>query len=170
MAGQHRVGGEAVPDTGEMHLYSPPQRGFMLRGAFESAGEVTADSLRGDYEALLAETVRQRGVTTVAAETAVSAETLQALVDGNSVSLSLEAATEILSTDPDRPAAEVLEAEARDMLLMGMSAAVLDVEATAAALDNELDPRTIQQKIEGRAPLSLREYARLHSCIEAQTP
>ena len=92
--------------------------------------------------------------------------TLQALVDGESPELSLEDATAILSLDTDRPDAETLAAEAREILLMGMSSAVLDVEALASGVDDALEPKEIQQKIEGRYPITLDEYVLLHAYIE----
>jgi hypothetical protein len=49
-----------------------------------------------------------------------------------------------------------------------MSAAVLDVEAVAAGVGRELEPKEIQQKVEGRHPMTLDEYALLHSYIEGE--
>jgi hypothetical protein len=43
---------------------------------------------------------------------------------------------------------------------------VLDVEALASGVDDALDPKEIQQKIEGRYPITLDEYALLHAYIE----
>jgi hypothetical protein len=142
----------------------------MLRGQFESAGETTPQRLREAYDELLAATVRQVGAPTVATESGVDEETLVALVDGESPDLSLEEAASILAADPDRPDAETLLAEARDVLLMGMSTAVLDVEAVASGIDDALEPKEIQQKAEGRHPMLLDEYALLHSFIESRKP
>jgi hypothetical protein len=72
----------------------------------------------------------------------------------------------ILATEPDSPDAGTLLAEARDLLLMGMSSAVLDVEAVAAGIDDAMEPKEIQQKVEGRHPMTLDEFARLHAYIE----
>jgi hypothetical protein len=140
----------------------------MLRGAFEMAGESTPEELRGAYDDLLADTTATVGVTQVADESGVDEERLTALVEGESPELTLDEATAILAADPDRPDAETLAAEARDILLMGMSIAVLDVEALASGIDDELEPKEIQQKAEGRYPMSLDEYALLHSYIESR--
>ena len=140
----------------------------MLRGAFETAGESTPEELRGAYDDLLADTVGTVGLAQVADESGVDEERLTALADGESPDLTLEEATAILAADPDRPDAETLAAEARDILLMGMSIAVLDVEALASGIDDELEPKEIQQKAEGRYPMSLDEYALLHSYIESR--
>jgi hypothetical protein len=46
--------------------------------------------------------------------------------------------------------------------------AVLDVEAIAAGLDDELEPKEIHGKVEGRYPMSLDEYAMVHRYIERE--
>lgn len=140
----------------------------MLRGRFESAGESTPDELRAAYDNLLAETIDSVGRDAVAAETGIDDGRLDALLDGESQDIDLTEAAAILATDADLPGAEAIEAEARDILMMGMSIAVLDVEAVASALNDELGPKEIQQKIEGRHPMALDDYALLHSYIESK--
>jgi hypothetical protein len=139
----------------------------MLRGAFDTAGEMSAEELQNVYERRLAETIEQTGESAVQEETSVDEETIAALVAGESPELTLEAAAEILATDPELPDADSIVAEARDILLMGMSIAVLDVEAVASGINDEMDPKEIQQKAEGRFPMMLDEYALIHSYIEA---
>jgi len=141
----------------------------MLRGQFPSAGETDPAALRAAYDDLLADTVAARGVETVAAETEVARAVLTAVVEGERPALTLSEAAAVLATDPDRPDAETLAAEARDILLMGMTSAVLDVEALAAEIGDEMEPKEIQQKVEGRFPIDLDEYALLHHTIEART-
>ncbi|MEF8820925.1 MAG: DUF5791 family protein [Halovenus sp.] len=140
----------------------------MLRGAFDSAGEFSPAELRTEYERRLIETVDDVGVETVAAETEIDQETVQALVDGDSPELTLDEAADILATEPDGLDKETIMAEARDILLMGMSMAVLDVEALASGIDDEMEPKEIQQKVEGRYPITLAEYATLHQYIESE--
>ncbi|MFC7134139.1 MULTISPECIES: DUF5791 family protein [Salinibaculum] len=140
----------------------------MLRGEFESAGEQDADALRAAYDDVLVATIDAVGRETVADRSGVDAETLDALVAGESPDLSLTEAAAILATDEDRPDADTVAVEARDILLMGMTTAVLDVEALASEVNDALEPKEIQQKIEGRYPMTLDEYARLHSTIEAR--
>ena len=84
--------------------------------------------------------------------------------------LTVEEATTILSAPDDSPSAELIEAEIRDDLLLGMSSAILDVEALAARVDLELSPREIQQKVEGRSPMTLHEYAAMKLVIERRSP
>ena len=140
----------------------------MIRGEFENAGERSPSSLRSAYAAVLAETVERVGVETTAEETGLNREALASLVDGDPPELTLEEAAAILALDDERPPADAVEAEARDILLMGMSTAVLDVEALAAGIDGAMDPKEIQQKVEGRHPLTLGEYALLHGFIESR--
>ncbi|MFT4922384.1 MAG: hypothetical protein ACI8XM_001599 [Haloarculaceae archaeon] len=140
----------------------------MLRGEFESAGESSPAQLRSAYDDRLVATVEDVGHSTVVTEANVEEVTVEALLDGQSPELSVETATAILATDPDRPDAETLRMEARDILLMGMSMAVLDVEAIASGIDDQLEPKEIQQKVEGRHPMTLDEYALLHSYIEGE--
>jgi hypothetical protein len=51
---------------------------------------------------------------------------------------------------------------------MGMTTAVLDVDTIGAEIDADLDGKQIQQKIEGRAPMTLDEYALLHHFIASR--
>lgn len=140
----------------------------MLRDEFETPGERDPEELRTAYERVLAETVETQGIDTVAEATDVDEVTLEALVDGESPELRLEEAAAILATDPDRPDADFIVADARDMLLMGMSTAVLDVEAIQSGINAQLEAKEIQQKVEGRFPMTLAEYAVLHKFIESK--
>lgn len=139
----------------------------MLRGEFDTAGEMSAEELRTAYERRLAETIENVGRSTVQEQTSVDEGIISALVAGESPELTLEATAEILATDSDLPDADSIVAEARDILLMGMSIAVLDVEAVASGINDEMEPKEIQQKTEGRFPMTLDEYATVHSYIEA---
>ena len=140
----------------------------MLRDAFETPGDRDPEDLQASYQQELAATVDAQGVESVADETGVAEETLQALVAGESPEMTLEEAAAVLATDPDRPDADFLVADARDILLMGMSQAVLDVEAIASGIDGAMEAKEIQQKVEGRYPMTLREYALLHQYIESK--
>jgi hypothetical protein len=140
----------------------------MLRGRFESAGERSPADLRSQYDDLLAETIAAVGAETVTEESGVDSETVAALAAGESPELTVEEAAAILATDADLPDADAIAAEARDILLMGMSMAVLDVEAIEAGLDDELEPKEIHGKVEGRYPMSLDEYAMVHRYIERE--
>jgi hypothetical protein len=140
----------------------------MLRDEFETPGDRDPEDLQASYQQELAATVDAQGVESVADETGVAEETLQALVAGESPEMTLEEAAAVLATDPDRPDADFLVADARDILLMGMSQAVLDVEAVASGIDGAMEAKEIPQKVEGRYPMTLREYALLHQYIESK--
>jgi len=138
----------------------------MLRDEFETPGQRAPGDLQAAYGRVLAETVESVGVDSVADESGVDRDTLTALVDGESPEVTLEDAAAILATDPDRPDADFIEADARDMLLMGMSVAVLDVDTVESGIDGRMEAKEIQQKMEGRFPMTLGEYAVLHQYIE----
>lgn len=134
----------------------------------ERAGELTADELRARYDDRLCAAIDERGIETVETETGI--ENTTALADGDSPELTLEDAAAILATSESEPDADAIVAEMRDHLLIGMSSAVLDVEAVESGIDGAFDAREIQQKIEGRIPLTLDELAMIHGYIESQTP
>jgi hypothetical protein len=138
----------------------------MLRDEFETPGARDPDELHAAYESVLVETIESVGIGTVAEESGVDTETLEALLAGDSPDVTLEDAVAILATDPDRPDADFLTADARDILLMGMSSAVLDVEALSSGIGGQIEPKEIQQKVEGRFPMTIDEYALLHQYVE----
>lgn len=142
----------------------------MLRGRFESAGQLSPEELHSRYVDLLAETVEAVGIERVAEQSGIDRESTEHLADGVDPELTVEAAATILATDGELPDADTIEAEARDILLIGMSVAVLDVEALASAVDGELEPGEIQGKVEGRYPMTLDEYALVHQRIESEKP
>jgi hypothetical protein len=140
----------------------------MLRDEFEGVATRDPTDLQAAYEAVVADTVRDQGVESVAAQTDVERARLQGLVDGESVEMTLKEAAQVLETDPDRPDAEFIVADARDVLLMGMSTAVLDVDRVQSGIDGRMEAKEIQQKVEGRQPMTLAEYALLHQFIESE--
>lgn len=140
----------------------------MLRGQFESAATQSPAELRNAYDRLLGETIGRVGVDRIGATTGIGTDLLSALANGESPEITVETAATILGADETRPDADTIEAEARELLLMGMSTAVLDVETLASRMDAAFEPKEIQQKIEGRHPMTLAEYAQLHSHIEGE--
>ncbi|WP_424000042.1 DUF5791 family protein [Haloarcula salina] len=141
----------------------------MLRGEFPEAGEQSPEALLAAYATVLGETVDSVGVDAVVESSGLDRSVVAAFADGDVADRTLEEAVAVLATDPDRPDADALQAEAQDILLMGMTTAVMDVESLASDLDDRLEPKEIQQKIEGRFPITLEEYATLHSHIEGET-
>ncbi|WP_128477987.1 DUF5791 family protein [Halorussus pelagicus] len=142
----------------------------MIYDDIEDPESTSADEVRANYVTDLAAIVAARGVDSVAEETGVDRETIAMLADedaGVADELTLEDAAAVAALDEDAPPADAIVAEIRDTLLMGMTTAVLDVDTIAAEID-ELDGKQVHQKVEGRAPMTLDEYATLHHFIASR--
>lgn len=137
----------------------------MLYRDLDGSEAESPDDLREQYEAELAEVVDSVGVEAATEETGVDPETLRALVEGDSPELTVEEASAILALDPEEPDVEIVRAEIEDRLLLGMTTAVLDVDTIAANLERDLSGKEVHQRVEGRAPMSLAEYAEIHYLI-----
>ena len=142
----------------------------MFHEVADDPGEHTPEELYERYEAELVDAVESRGVEAVAADAEVDEATLRALLDGEAPELTLEEAASVLGALEGTPDAEAIAYESRDALLMGMTTAVLDVEAVESGIGGELEAREIQSKIEGRFPMTLREFALLHQFIDSKAP
>lgn len=140
----------------------------MLQDLVERPGELSADDLHEAYLAALREAIADVGVEAAAAASGVEQTRLETLEDGDPVDLTLEEAAGVAATVADAPG-DVLAAEARDHLLMGMTTAVLDVDTIAANVDG-MAATGIQQRIEGRTGMTLREFATLQSFIDGRQP
>ncbi|WP_254831132.1 DUF5791 family protein [Haloglomus salinum] len=141
----------------------------MFHDVVPNPGELGPDELYERYVAELVAVIEGHGVETVAARSGVGTATLRALRDGESPELDHEDAVAILAVDADIDPDTAVQLD-RDALLMGMTNAVLDVEALAAETDGALEGREIQSKVEGRFPMTLREFALLHATIQARGP
>ena len=145
----------------------------MFHEITDDPGARTPAELRELYEAELLAVVDRHGLEAVAAASDVDEAALRALRDGDSpeleLELELEAAASVLAVADDAPDADTIATVSRDALLMGMTTAVLDVEAVESGLDGELEAREIQSKVEGRFPMTLEEFALLHRYIESRT-
>lgn len=145
--------------------------GFILKMFHEVAdepGEHKPAELYERYEAELVEAVEARGIDSIARESEVDEATLRALLDGEAPELTLEEGASILAALDETPDAETIATLSRDDLLMGMTTAVLDVEAVESGIGGELEAREIQSKVEGRFPMTLREFALLQQFIESK--
>jgi hypothetical protein len=140
----------------------------MLHEVADDPGSHTPEELYERYEAELAGAVEAHGVETVADESGIDAERLRALLEGETPEFTLEEAAAILAILADAPDAETIAMLVRDDLMMGMSMAVLDVEAVESGIGGQLEAKEIQSKIEGRFPMNLRELALLHQFIESK--
>jgi hypothetical protein len=139
----------------------------MFHEIVEDPGSRPPADLRQRYEMALRDVIEHQGVDAVADESDVDAATLTALADGETPELSLEEAASILAVQPDTPDGDAIAATSRDALLMGMTTAVLDVEAIESGLEGELEAREIQAKVEGRYPMTVAEFALLQQHIES---
>ncbi|QSW98425.1 DUF5791 family protein [Haloterrigena alkaliphila] len=126
--------------------------------------------LRAEYEDDLRAVVNQHGVDAVAERTDVDRETADALLEGESPALTLPEAAQIQSLEAGEPDPDEMVTIACEHLLLGMSTAVLDVDALEGELDLDLDAKEIQQKLEQRAPMSFEEYVHLQYVIADGAP
>jgi hypothetical protein len=142
----------------------------VLADQIEDPAGKTAGEVRAEYEAALAGVVEAAGVDAVSAAAGVDADRLAALADGESPEFTVEEAANVLAVSDDWPDAEGLLLEVRDNIMLQMSSAVMDVDALASGLNDDLDPKELQQKIEGRQPMTLAEYARIYHHIASENP
>ncbi|MFB6072322.1 MAG: DUF5791 family protein [Halobacterium sp.] len=142
----------------------------MLADEIADPEAVTAEEVRADYEAALVDVVEDAGVEAVAEQSGVDRERLAALLDGDDVEFTVEEAAGVLAVSDAWPDAESIVLEAQDNLMLQMSSAVMDVDALAGGIDGDLDPKEIQQKIEGRASMTLAEYARIYRHVASENP
>ena len=140
----------------------------MLTGRFPDAGERDPEALLAAYQDVLQTVIDDHGVEAVLAETGLDEPTVEALANGDAGEVTLEDAAAVLALSAEYPDADAVVAEARDILLMGMTTAVMDVDSVAAELGGDLEPKEIQQKVEGRYPITLGEYARIHHLLESK--
>lgn len=144
----------------------------MIHDVVEDPGQLSPEELYARYESELVDAIEALGVESVARESDVDETRLRALLDDESreVELELEEAASILAVLDETPDADTIATLARDELLMGMTTAVLDVEAVESGIGGELEAREIQSKVEGRFPMTLREFALLHQFIDSKSP
>lgn len=138
----------------------------MLHELVAAPGQLTASELYDRYVAELRAVIDEHGIETVAEASEIDREALRTLSNGGEPELTLEESTAILALSDGAPDSETVATIARDELLMGMTNAVLDVEAVESGLGGELEAREIQSKLEGRFPMTLREFALLYQHID----
>ena len=140
----------------------------MFHDVAEDPGSLAPEELLELYEAELVGVIEEHGVAEVAGSSGVDESTLRALESGDSPELNLEEASAVMAVAEGTADAETIETVSRDALLMGMTTAVLDVEAVESGIGGRLEAREIQSKIEGRFPLTLGEFALLQQYIESE--
>lgn len=131
---------------------------------------VSPADVLAEYESTLATIIDSTGVEAAAAAADVDESTLESLGDGEQLDLTVEQAAHILALSEDYPDAETIVLEIRDSVMLGMSTAVMDVDAMEAKLPIDMSARDIQQKIEGRQDMTLAEYAHFAHHIASENP
>jgi hypothetical protein len=139
----------------------------MLYDEIEDPESTTPAELRAAYLSELAALIDELGAAEVAERSGVARETIDAVAAGEEPAVDLETVAAVLGVADENPPEDDILLETRDDLLMGMTTAVLDVDTIAAEMDG-LDAKQIQQKIEGRAPMTLAEFARLKQFIASR--
>ena len=140
----------------------------MFHDVAEDPGSLAPEELLELYEAELVGVIEEHGVVEVAGSSGVDESTLRALESGDSPELNLEEASAVMAVAEGTADPETITTVSRDALLMGMTTAVLDVEAVESGIGGRLEAREIQSKIEGRFPLTLGEFALLQQYIESE--
>lgn len=123
--------------------------------------------IRQAYEDTLRESITQAGADTIASETTVEPDRIATITDGDIGDLRLQQAAEIAAVTSEVDA-DTIVAEIRDDLLMGMAAAVLDVDTVAAKSDLDLTGQEIQQALEGRTRMNMTELTSIQAIISAR--
>lgn len=137
----------------------------MLTEPIEAPGETSPAEVLSRYRAALSDAVAAAGTERVVGSTDLDPATVSAIESGDPVDVDLRDAAVIFALGDGTPDAEALLGEVRDRLLLDMSSAMLDVERIAADVDGDLDPKEVQGKVEGRHPMTLAEYARIHHYV-----
>lgn len=137
----------------------------MLNEERTDVSGLTVEELLAEYEAALAEIIDAVGEAAAAEQSGVEREIVAALAAGESPTIDLEAAAALFALEEGVPDADSIHVEATEHLLLGMSMAVMDVDALAADAEIDAGPKAIQQKLERRAPMTLAEFAALEHCI-----
>lgn len=140
----------------------------MLEELIEAPAETSPEELLDRYEAALADVVASVGAEAAVEATDLDAATVEAVGSGEAADLDLRDAAGLLALREGSPDPSAILAEVRDHLLLSMSTAMLDVDRIAADVEGGMDPKEVQGKVEGRHPMTLAEYARLHHYVASK--
>lgn len=145
----------------------------MLHDLVSNPGALSIEALLEAHAGRLAEAVEAAGVEAVLEATGLTDETIAAVADGDIEAvgaLDLEDVAALHALADGAPHAGTIAAEARDELLFGMTTAVLNVDVVAGEVELDLDPKEVQGMLEGRHPMTLREYAALQRFVGSRAP
>jgi hypothetical protein len=130
--------------------------------------DTTSADLGAEYETDLRTAIEDVGIDRAIAETDVDRGTLVALLEGSLPALTLSEAAAIQSLATETPDADEIADLACDHLLLGMSNAIMDVDALDRRLELDLGPKAIQRKLERRDPMTFEEFVRFQAAIAAE--
>lgn len=142
----------------------------MLLEPVDDPGDTTPAELRAAFERQLATIISDVGISTAMERTSLDRATLDGLSTGDPPGLTVREAAEILSLSEEWPDADTVMLELQDTLMLRMSSAVMDVDTLSMAVEADLDATAIQQRIEGRHPMTLEEYAQIVHAIAEGRP
>lgn len=140
----------------------------MLHDVVEDPGSQSEDALLAAHVDQLAGVVGALGTDAAARATGLSTDTLAAVAARDrdaAAALDIDEVAALLALADDAPAADSIASEARDALLLGMTAGVMNVDVVAGDLSIDLEPREVQGMLEGRHPMTLREFVALQRAI-----
>lgn len=128
------------------------------------------DELQAAYRDDLAAAVDAYGRDAAADETDVDRDRIEGLFTDDRPELTLEQAAQLQALADGAPDPDTIVEMACEHLLLGMTTAVLDVDALESELAIDMDAKEIQQKIERRAPMSFAEYVHIQYAIADNSP
>lgn len=99
----------------------------------------------------------------------LNADRARPIERGDLSDLTIEDAAAVLAGGRTDLSAEAIRHELLDRILIGMSTAVLDVDSLARAVSVDRSPKELQQRIEGRAPMTVAEYVEIRHAIADRT-
>ena len=145
----------------------------MLHDVVEDPGALAPDELLAALADRLAAVVEAVGEGAVAEATGLPPPTVGDLKAGDceaAGSLDVAEAAAVLALAEGAPDAEAIAAAARDDLLFGMTTGVLNVDVVAGEVALDVDPKEVQGMLEGRHPMTLREFAALQAFVASRAP
>lgn len=145
----------------------------MLHDVVEDPGRRSAADLLAAHTEQLGEVIRAVGLEEVAAAVDLPTADLAEIAEGDAetaAALDLEAVASIVALAEGSASPEAIAGEARDDLLFGMTAGVLNVDVVAGDVSVDIEPREVQAMVEGRQPMTLREYVALQRVIAGRGP
>lgn len=131
----------------------------------EGDDAVTAAALLASFETMVREAASDAGRGRITEETSLDEGDVEAVMNGDVAELTVADGAAVLALTADRDA-DVVVAELRDHLLIGMATAVLNVDTIAASIDADLTGQEVQQALEGRTAMTLEQLAEIMSVIE----